>query len=114
MGELEALLEKERKRRRMMDEKYFDLVRKIAADGSARRKRDAKNLSKPKRVQTRHKLGHHVILHHPQNQNMIRRTARMTSDTAEMFGTKSTRKPYLRANKDNRRLPKKLKKWPNY
>lgn len=112
--ELEELLEKERKRRRMMDEKYFNLVRKIAGDGSARRFEESKNSTKPKRVQTRHKLGHHVILHHPQNQNMIRRTARMTSATPNMFGSKSSRQPYLKANKDNRHLPAKTKKWPDY
>jgi len=110
--ELERLLEKERKRRRMMDEKYFAL--NSAAEGSARRINNTKAHVKPKRVQTRHKLGHHVIVHHPHNQNMIRRTARMTSDTPDMFGTKSTRKNYLKANKDNRRLPAKTKKWPDY
>jgi len=112
--ELEELLEKERKRRRMMDEKYFNLVRKIAAQGSAKRFQESKTSNKPKRVQTRHKLGHHVILHHPQNQNMIRRTARMTSATPNMFGSKSSRKPFLKANKDNRHLPNKTKKWPHY
>ena len=85
-----------------------------AAEGSTRRINNTEAHAKPKRVQTRHKLGHHVIVHHPHNQNMIRRTARMTSDTPDMFGTKSTRKNYLKANKDNRSLPAKTKNWPHY
>jgi len=109
--ELERLLEKERARRRMMDEKYFALVKKIEAD-AARSDSDAH--ARPKRVQTRFKLGHKVIMHHPHNQRSIKRTARMTSASPTMYGTKSTRKEYLKANKDKRKLPAKLKKWPHY
>ena len=51
---------------------------------------------------------------HPQNQKSIKKTARMTSASPTMFGTKSTRKEYLKADKAKRKLPAKLKKWPNY
>merc|ERR1712010_221240 len=110
--ELERLLEKERKRRRMIDEKYFALVKKIEADGGM--KDDSSAHARPKRVQTRFKLGHKVIVRHPHNQKSIKRTARMTSASPTMFGTKSTRKQYLKADKDKRSLPAKLKKWPHY
>ena len=69
---------------------------------------------RPKRVQTRFKLGHKVIMHDPHNQRSIKRTARMPSASPTMYGTKSTRKEYLKANKDKRKLPAKLKKWPHY
>ena len=77
-------------------------------------KSDSDGHARPKRVQTRFKLGHKVIMHHPYNQRSIKRTARMSSASPTMYGTKSTRKEYLKANKNKRQLPAKLKKWPHY